>query len=51
MNRDLFKVFDKYNLGDKSVLSLWRNGQLKYALRERSREQELKSRLSEWLNA
>lgn len=51
MNRDLFKVFEKYNsrLGDRSVLCLWRNGYLSCALHERSREQELKSRLSEWL--
>jgi hypothetical protein len=49
MNRDLLKVFEKYNLGDKSVLCLWRNGQLNCALRERSREHELKSNLAKWL--
>jgi hypothetical protein len=47
MNRDLLKVFE--NLGDKSMLCLWRNGYLSCALRERSREQELQTRLSEWL--
>ena len=26
MNRDLLKVFENYNLGDKSMLCLWRNG-------------------------
>lgn len=51
MNRDLFKIFEKYNLrlGDKSVLCLWCNGQLNCALHEHSREQELKSNLTEWL--
>jgi hypothetical protein len=43
------QVFEKYNLGDKSMLCLWRNGYLSSALRERSREQELQTRLSEWL--
>jgi hypothetical protein len=49
MNRDLLKVFEKYSLGDKSMLCLWRNGSLSCALRERSREQELQTRLNEWL--
>ena len=49
MNRDLLKVFEKYRLGDKTMLCLWRNGNLSSALRERSREQELQARLSEWL--
>jgi hypothetical protein len=49
MNRDLLKVFEKYRLGNKSMLCLWRNGYLSCALRERSREQELQARLSEWL--
>jgi len=49
MNRYLLKVFEKYNLGDKSMLCLWRNVYLSFALRERSREQELQTRLSEWL--
>jgi hypothetical protein len=49
MNRDLLKVFEKYRLGDKSMLCLWRNGYLSCVLRERSREQELQTRLSEWL--
>ena len=34
MNRDLLKVFEKYNLGDKSMLCLWRNGSLRCVLRE-----------------
>ena len=36
MNRDLFKVFEKYNsrLGGKVVLCLWQNGQLNCALCE-----------------
>jgi hypothetical protein len=49
MNSDLLKVFEKYNLGDKSMLCLWRSGYLSCALREGSREQELQTRLSEWL--
>ncbi|MGB8934465.1 MAG: hypothetical protein WCC17_05100 [Candidatus Nitrosopolaris sp.] len=49
MNRDLFKIFERYNLGQKVVLCLWRNGRLNCAIHERSREQELKSSLSEWL--
>ena len=49
MNRELLKVFEKYRLGDKSMLCLWRNGYLNSALRERSRELELQARLSEWL--
>jgi hypothetical protein len=49
MNRDLLKVFEKYRLGDKSMLCLWRNGYLSCALTERSREQELQTRLNEWL--
>jgi hypothetical protein len=49
MNRDLLKVFEKYSSGDKSILCLWRNGYLSCALRERSWEQELQARLSEWL--
>src|SRR5215469_3005264 len=52
MNRDLLKVFVNYNLGpDKSVLCLWRNGHLSCALRERAREQELQTRLTEWLQS
>jgi hypothetical protein len=41
MNRALLKVFEKYDLGDKSILCLWRNGYLSSALRDRSRELEL----------
>jgi hypothetical protein len=48
--RDLLKVFVNYHLGpDKSMLCLWRNGYLSCALREQTREQELQSRLNEWL--
>ena len=51
MNRDLLKVFEKYNLrlGYKSMICLWRNGYLSCAVREHSREQELKSNLTKWL--
>lgn len=47
--RNLLKVLEKYRLGDKSMLCLWRNGYLSCALRERAREQELQSRLTKWL--
>jgi len=49
MNKELLKVFEKYRLGDKSMLCLWRDGYLSCALRERSREQELQARLIDWL--
>jgi hypothetical protein len=49
MEGNLLKVFEKYNLGDKSMLCLWRNGYLSCALRGRSREQELQTRLKDWL--
>jgi hypothetical protein len=51
MNRELLKVFERYNLANRSMLCLWRNGYLSCALRDRSREQELQTRLKEWLNA
>ena len=50
MNRELFKVFEKYNLGSKAMLCLWRNGQLNCAMREPPRELELQDRLKEWLD-
>jgi len=37
MTQDLFRIFEKYRLGDRSVLCLWVNGQLNTAIRERSR--------------
>jgi hypothetical protein len=43
MNRALLKVFEKYDLRDKSILCLWRNGYLSCA------SCELQTRLSEWL--
>ena len=49
MNPALYKVFEKYNLGDKAMLCLWVNGQLNTAIRERSRVLELQDRLREWL--
>jgi hypothetical protein len=50
MNRDLYKVFEKYNLGSKTMLCLWRNGQLNCAGLEPAREEELRARLNEWLD-
>ncbi|MGA9151773.1 MAG: hypothetical protein WBZ36_14440 [Candidatus Nitrosopolaris sp.] len=49
MNRELYKVFEKYNAWNKAMLCLWRNGQLNCAMREPSLEQKLKDRLREWL--
>ncbi|MFY9797188.1 MAG: hypothetical protein WAM42_23450 [Candidatus Nitrosopolaris sp.] len=49
MNQDLFKIFEKYRLGERAMLCLWVNGQLNTAIREPSRILELKDRLKEWL--
>jgi hypothetical protein len=51
LNRDLYKVFERYNLGlgEKAMLCLWRNGQLNTTIREPSRILELQDRLKEWL--
>jgi hypothetical protein len=50
MKRELFKVFEKYNLPSKAMLFLWHNGRLNCAMREPSRELELQNRLKEWLD-
>jgi len=31
MNQDLFKIFEKYRLGERAMLCLWVNGQLNTA--------------------
>jgi hypothetical protein len=49
MNQDLFKIFEKYILGERAMLCLWVNGQLNTAIREPSRILELEGRLKEWL--
>jgi hypothetical protein len=49
MSQDLFKIFEKYRLGDRAMLCLWVNGQLNTAIREPSRIFELQDRLKEWL--
>ncbi|MGA9149375.1 MAG: hypothetical protein WBZ36_02260 [Candidatus Nitrosopolaris sp.] len=49
MSQDLFKIFEKYRLGEQALLCLWYNGQLNTAIRERSRILELQDRLKEWL--
>jgi hypothetical protein len=33
MNTDLYKVFERYNLTEKAMLYLWRNGQLNSVIR------------------
>jgi hypothetical protein len=45
MNGELYKLFEKYNLGSKAMLCLWSNGQLNCAMREPAREYELQDRL------
>lgn len=50
MGPALFKVFEKYNLGEKAMLCLWYKGQLNSAIREPSRILELQDRLKEWLS-
>jgi len=49
LNPALFKVFEKYRLGDRAMLCLWYKGQLNTAIREDSRILELQDRLKEWL--
>ena len=41
MTQDLFKIFEKYRLGERAMLCLWVNGQLNTAIREPSRIFEL----------
>jgi hypothetical protein len=44
------KVFEKYNLGDRAMLCLWKDGQLSTAvIHEPSRIPELRDRLNEFL--
>jgi hypothetical protein len=49
LNTALYKVFERYNVGNKAMLCLYRNGQLNTAIREDSRILELQDRLKEWL--
>jgi hypothetical protein len=49
LNRELFKVFEKYGIGDRAIISLWKNGQLNSAVRSVTRERELMDILKEWL--
>jgi hypothetical protein len=49
MSQDLFKIFEKYRLGERAILCLWVNGQLNIGIREPSRILELQDRLKEWL--
>ena len=49
LNIALYKVFEKYRMGDKSILCLWHNGQVNTAISEPSRKLELQDRLKEWL--
>lgn len=49
MNPALYKAFERYNLGERAMLCLWRNGQLNTAIREPSRVFELQDILKEWL--
>jgi hypothetical protein len=49
LNKELYKVIERYQLGDKRVLCLWIEGQLNSAMRPPSRQSELQDRLKEWL--
>src|SRR5215831_8145176 len=49
MIQDLFKITEKYRLGERAMLCLWTIGQLNIAIREPSRIIELQDRLKEWL--
>jgi hypothetical protein len=49
LNTALYKVFERYSVGNKAMLCLYRNGQLNTAIREDSRILELQDRLKEWL--
>ncbi len=49
MNQELFKIFEKYRLRERAMVSLWVNGQLNTAIRQRSRILELQDKLKEWL--
>jgi hypothetical protein len=49
MTKDLFKIFEKYKLGERAMLCLWYNGQLNTSIREPSRILELQDKLKEWL--
>jgi hypothetical protein len=48
-SRELYELLETYNLGNRAMISLWRNGQLNCAMREPAREYELQYRLEEWL--
>jgi hypothetical protein len=50
LNTGLYKVFERYSVGNKAMLCLYRNGQLNTAIREDSRILELQDRLKEWLD-
>ncbi len=50
LNIALYKIFEKYKMGDKAMLCLWYNGQINTAIREPSRLLELQDRLKEWLS-
>jgi hypothetical protein len=49
MTEDLFKIFEKYRLGERAMLYLWVKGQLNTAIRKPARILELQDRLKEWL--
>ncbi len=41
LNRQLFKTFEKFRVGDKTILCVWKNGRLNSAIRPVVREHEL----------
>jgi hypothetical protein len=49
LNRELFKTFEKYDIGSSCILCLWKNGQLNVAMRSVARQHELIDRVKEWI--
>jgi hypothetical protein len=49
LNRELFKLFDRYGVGSSCILCLWKAGQLNTAIRPLGRQSELIGRLKEWV--
>lgn len=49
LNRQLFKVFEKFHVGDKTIICLWKNSQLNSATRPVEQERELLDILNDWL--
>jgi hypothetical protein len=52
LNIDIYKAFEKHRIdGDKTIVVMWKNGQLNTAMRSSARKHELIDRLKEWLES